>query len=819
MACSFQRVRDKLILMRIYINNDWQFNREFDEAMTSPAYVGPCETVRIPHSVVTTPFNYFDESIYQMVSGYRKVFTPDDSWKDKAVLLTFDAVAHEATVFLNGRKLGSHSNGYTAFTYDISESLIFGEENVLAVQVDSRESLNIPPFGFVIDYMTYGGIYRDVYIDIKNKTYISDIYVHPSLSIKDGRAEEVLVNSDITITGKNADTGSFTVRQTLTDRQTGNKQTFQPDQKRPESETASEAIQRIETSFQVSDISLWSPDSPNMYDLETEILLGGEVIDSVSTATAFRRSEFRADGYYLNGSKFKFRGLNRHQSYPYVGYAMPKSMQEMDAVVLKKELGLNAVRTSHYPQSHYFLNKCDEIGLLVFTEIPGWQHIGDEEWKNQACKNVEEMILQYRNHPSIMLWGVRINESKDDDDFYTRTNEIAHRLDPYRQTGGVRCDTKMNLLEDVYTFNDFIHEGDNPGCRPKSKVTPNVNKPYFVTEYNGHMYPTKSYDWEEHRREHLIRHANVLDAIAGESDICGSFGWCMADYNTHKDFGAGDRICYHGVLDMFRNPKMAAAIYKMQQEEEIFLDITSSMDIGEHPGCVAGKTYILSNADSVKMYKNGRFIKEYKKSDSDYKNLAAGPIVIDDMIGDAIEKTGRYKPSQARDIKICLNEAAFYGMGGLTIKGKLAGLRCMLLHGMKMSDMVDIYNEHVNNWGGESTVYRFEAIVGGKVVKTLVKEPATSIHLSAVADHTRLTDGDTYDVAAIRLLMKDQNENILPYYQEVVEIRTQGDIEIIGDKVISLKGGMGAVYVKTTGRDVQIEISVDSIKGITVIAK
>ena len=123
---------------------------------------------------------------------------------------------------------------------------------------------------------------------------------------------------------------------------------------------------------------------------------------------------------------------------------------------MKKELGLNAVRTSHYPQSQYFIDRCDEIGLLIFTEIPGWQHIGDEEWKNQTVKNVEEMILQYRNHPSIILWGVRINESVDDEELYTRTNALAHKLDPTRQTGGVRCIKKSQLLEDVYTYNEFV---------------------------------------------------------------------------------------------------------------------------------------------------------------------------------------------------------------------------------------------------------------------------------------------------------------------------------------------------------------------------
>ena len=112
-----------------------------------------------------------------------------------------------------------------------------------------------------------------------------------------------------------------------------------------------------------------------------------------------------------------------------------------------------------------------------------------------------------------------------------------------------------------------------------------MNKPYFISEYNGHMFPTKVFDSELHRQEHALRHCNVLDSVMANEDICGSFGWCMFDYNTHKDFGSGDRVCYHGVTDMFRNFKLAAYAYASQNKELApVLEVSSSMDIGEHPG-------------------------------------------------------------------------------------------------------------------------------------------------------------------------------------------------------------------------------------------
>ena len=345
------------------------------------------------------------------------------------------------------------------------------------------------------------------------------------------------------------------------------------------------------------------------------------------------------------------------------------------------------------------------------------------------------------------------------------------------------------------------HNGTNHGCEKKSAVTSDNSKPYLISEYNGHMYPTKSYDWEEHRVWHAMRHVNVLDAVAGEADIAGSFGWCMFDYNTHKDFGSGDRICYHGVMDMFRNPKLAAAVYTCQQEKEPVLEISSSMDIGEHPGCNRGTIWIFTNADSVRMYKNDRFLKEYTASDSPYKNLSHGPIAVDDFIGDAIEKEEDFKPEQARKVKYILNAAARYGLSNLPKGVYLAALKLILMYHMKPTDAVALYNRYIGDWGGTSTSYRFEAVKNGKVVKVVRKEPVTSMHLSAEPDHQNLTERNTYEAAEIRIRALDQNDNIVSFYQEPVVLSTEGPIAIIGPEIISLQGGMGGTYVRTTGEE------------------
>lgn len=766
-------------MSRKYINDDWLFTDKFNEEFLESEQDETFQNIRIPHTCRELPLHYFDESMYQMISGYKRYIEWDKSYEGKRIFVVFEGMAHQSTIFVNGNVAGEHNCGYTAKKIEITDYLQRDRNNVLAVRLNSREDINIPPFGNVIDYMTYGGIYRDVYLEIKNSDYIKDVYVRTGHN-KNGW----YVNSQIEL---NNISGRCTVRQYIA-KKDKNEYKYLSDI------TPDKEVLNIKK--YIDDAEEWSPENPKLYVLRTEMVVDGEVTDTSDVIFGFRVARFKKNGFYLNGKRYKIRGLNRHQSYPYVGYAMPESMQKMDADILKYELGLNAVRTSHYPQSHYFLDRCDEIGLLVFTEIPGWQHIGNEEWKNQAVENVRDMVLQYRNHTSIILWGVRINESADDDDFYERTNAMARKYD-IRPTGGVRCITKSHLLEDVYTYNDFLHNGSNNGCLPKNKVTSDMEKAYLISEYNGHMYPTKNYDCEEHRVSQALRHAKVLDSVSAEKDIAGSFGWCMADYNTHKDFGSGDRICYHGVLDMFRNEKMAAYVYASQQDEVPVLEISSSMDIGEHPESNRGNTYIFTNADSVRMYKNDIFIKEYKTSDSPYGNLKHGPVLIDDFIGNRIYREEKFTKSQADDIRYILNMAAAYGLSHLPKIAYIKGLRLMAVCHINQEDAVRLYNKYIGDWGSVSKSYRFDAVKDGKIIKTVIKEPPRGVHLEINTSSEQLTERNSYDVAAVRIRASDENGNVLSFCNDPVVLEADGDIEIIGPAVISFNGGLAGTYVKS----------------------
>lgn len=763
--------------MKQSLCNGWEFVKTWSDAFGRGE--GEAEAVRLPHTAVELPLHYIDHNAYQMVCGYRCPLFVSEDLRSKRLFLQFDGAGHIATVYFNGQELTTHRCGYTAFRVEITDQVRFGEENLIAVRLDTTENPEVPPFGFVIDYLTYGGLYREVWLDIREKEMICDVFV----TTPDLTTARVEVTSDsvcrVEILSESGEVLAFGAPGELT----------------------------------VPAAQPWSIDTPNRYICRVTCLSSG---DCMEVKFGFRTAEFKADGFYLNGEKTFLRGLNRHQCYPYIGYAAPESLQCEDARILKDELGCTAVRTSHYPQSHYFIDECDRLGLLVFTEIPGWQHLGDEGWKDQACENVREMVTQYRNHPSIILWGVRINESMDDDELYRRTNAIAHELDPSRATSGVRYIQKSHLLEDVYAYNDFSHTGNNPGALPKKAVTPDMGKSYLISEHNGHMFPTKSFDPWQKRQEHALRHARVLDAAYASGEHAGCFGWCMFDYATHKDFGSGDRVCYHGVMDAFRNPKLAAAVYASQQEEHPVLEVGSPMDIGDYPAGNIGDVYVFTSADEVALYKNGNFVS--KLCYDDWKGLRRGPLRVDDTIGCLLETQEGFPKKKADLLRKCLLSAGKHGLTAMPLKDKLAMVYAMVRYKMSMDDGVALYGKYVGNWGSEATVWRFDAIESGEVVASVTRCPSASLHLEVKASHTELNEGDTYDMAAVRIRILDEFGNVTPYAQLPVKLRLEGNAELVGPDVVTAEGGMCGTFIRTTGEpgEAALTISTEQTKPVTL---
>ena len=774
----------------INLNYDWEFSFNFSEAFAAGS-AEATQLVHLPHTCTTTPYDYFDEGCYQTVCGYRRKINLPEHDSDSRIFLIIEGAAHSAQVYVDGRPVGEkHTCGYTSFETELTENLSGNGEHILCISVDSREQQNIPPFGNVVDYMTYGGLYREVRLEIRSKSFISDIFAKPCIPPEirltpDSASEQAHglrfegeLRADITVSGK-----YDSVRIIVREKGSGDeiiRQEFAPGE---------------EIAVRVPDAHLWDVESPFLYELEAQLISGGSVCDSAGCTFGFRSARFCREGFFLNGRRLQITGLDRHQSYAHVGYAMPKSMQRLDAEILRNELGLNAVRTSHYPQSRHFIDRCDELGLLVFTEIPGWQYIGDKDWQDAAVRNTEEMVMQYRNHPSIILWGVRINESQDNDELYRRTNEVAHRLDPTRQTSGVRFLKKSSLLEDVYAYNDFTHSGKNKGSESKRRVSPDMSKPYFISEYCGHMFPTKNYDCESHRLELAMRHARILDSIAAHKDIAGSFGWCFADYNTHKEFGSDDHICYHGVADIFRNPKLAAYVYASQAEEKDVFETSSLLQVGDVDECLYGDIYCFTNADYVDFYLGDEKIGRFYPDKKDFPHLPHPPIKIDDFIGERFLEQMSDKDSKR--IKKALNLAATKGFSRMSLLEKLPVAWVALKNRLNFGDMYRLYNKYIQNWGADSSVYTFKAYRGEELIAEKSVGASTKFELALSARHGHLKNDETYDVSRVRIEKKDEYGTRMPYAFDALTLETEGPIEVIGPKNITLVGGSAAVWVRS----------------------
>ena len=757
--------------MKQSLNYNWNFIDHLDEVFINDN-LKDYEVINIPHTVKEVPYNYFNEKDYQKVSMYEKFFDVEDDIDNKAVILRFDGFMLKADIYLNGVNLGRHVSGYVPVEIDASE-IIKQKGNRLLVILDSNEDNNYPPFGLVVDYLTFGGIYREVNLFTHPKTYLKDIFVHGNMK------------GEVKVTYEKVGNGE------------------------------------ISLSYELFDGEECVLDNPNLYNLKI-LLSGKDGNEEYNVRFGFRDKEFRKDGFFLNGKHVKIIGLNRHQGYPIVGYAMPKSMQEDDANILKFEVGVNTVRTSHYPQSEHFLNRCDEIGLLVVNEIPGWQHLMPEEtWREQVYTNTKKMVIEQRNHPCIIAHGVRIDESIDDHELYANTNKIAHELDPYTQTIGVRNFKKSELLEDIYGYNDFICDSLKVGlCNPKSVKT--LNKPYLVTEYLGHMDPVKPTSDEAKRIEVALRHAKVINDNIANDRISGAIGWCFVDYHTHPDFGSGDRICQHGVMDLYRNPKYSAAAYASQSENRPVLEVLCNMHPGDQPEAIFNDVYVLTNCDYIELYSDNSFVKRYyPKEIKTWKNLKHPPILIDDIVGETFKEDKVKEKSWPRLAKL-LSLFAFHSWKGLKAKDYLYLGSMVLRYHLTYDDLVFYFNKYVATWGGKAKTFLFKGYKNDECVIQRELGPKTTFDLKVTPNKTELINDETYDALRIRVQQIDEHGSICNYSNEIIEVESEGPIKVLGNKYQALLGGQLSLYVLSLGQKGNAKVKIkfrDQVKEIDINVK
>lgn len=803
------------------IDTDWFYTPNFRTAYADgkAAPDGSWVPVTLPHTNHELPLNDFDETDSLFVSTYARKLEVPSGPGNRRFFLDFDGVMCACEVWVNGLPAGGHVGGFTPFSLEITGLIQGGAGATVVVKVDSTERADVPPFGHVVDYLCFGGIYRDVYFRTQDEAYITSVFARPGniletvkslamdIEYDDGTASRRPTALSCALSDGGRIVGAATV--TL-----------------PAGEISARGAGALPARVTVNlesltGLRLWTPDDPALYTVTVSLMSGENLIDEYTVRTGFRTAEFTPKGFFLNGARLKIRGLNRHQAWPYCGYAMPERAQRRDADMLKNEMGVNLVRTSHYPQSPHFLDACDEMGLLVFEEMPGWQHIGDRAWQDNACRDLDAMIRRDRNRPSIILWGVRINESADNHEFYTRTNAIARALDPKRATGGVRAIGGSELLETVYTFNDFTHAGlggplgsgpDAVVKQPRKVTGLKKDVPYLITEHNGHMFPTKRFDNEERLTEHALRHARVLDAAWGRPGVAGAIGWCAFDYNTHKDFGSGDRICYHGVSDIYRLPKYAAAVYASQlpPEKKLVMEAASLFAKGERSAIHLLPIEVYTNADSVVLYRGGKRVGEYVPDRKSFPNLEHPPVIIRELIGEQL-RGSRFTVKDQAFLSSITGKIFSVGLEALGLCDKIRTLFFLARYRLSFDELSAMTAEYMIGWGRKDEIFELAAVVGGREVRRQTYGgDAHAVRLELQSDDETLTPGGSWDTTRLTIRAIDRHGNLRPFTVAAVKLHVSGPAAIIGPTLVPLTGGVAAFWIRTTGTKGEVTVTAAS---------
>ncbi|MBV9502034.1 MAG: hypothetical protein JO138_21900 [Acidobacteriaceae bacterium] len=590
----------------VLLNQDWLFSSEPDPSALQPEFDDRAfARITVPHSVAPLSWQNWNPQSWEKICTYRRRFPLPRDLTGHRVFIEFEHVMIAATAVINGHKLPEHRGGFLPFGYEITD--FCKEDNVLAMTVDSRW-LNIPPEGSPkgpksIDYLLPGGITGSVRLLAFPQAFIRDVFATPLNVLSSNRTLEItcwidaasLPQAPLQLEAVLQD-GGRVIRHSaarLNLRRRG-------------------LSQATLTLSGLEHVNLWDIEAPHLCDLVVTLFLKEQALHEYRTRVGFREARFELDGFFLNGRRVQLFGLNRHELYPYAGRAMPDRVLRKDAEILRRELNCNAVRCSHYPQSEAFLDGCDELGLLVWDEIPGWQYIGDEAWQELAVRDVQEMVRRDRNHPSIVIWGVRINESKNDPALYRRTKEAAKALDDSRPTSGsmVHLSTD-NWLQDVFAYDDYHSAPDGS----VGLVPPVPGVPFFFSEAVGQFsYGDRGFHNKYRRagdvkmqQKQALYHAQVHDRGAADPRYAGVIAWCAFEYGSLLNDYAG--VKYPGVADVFRIPKLGASFYRAQIDprERPVIEPNFYWDFGSATPSGPGKDLaIFSNLEKLEIFLDGK---------------------------------------------------------------------------------------------------------------------------------------------------------------------------------------------------------------------
>ncbi|MHB8295390.1 MAG: glycoside hydrolase family 2 protein [Acidimicrobiales bacterium] len=554
----------------------------------------------VPRELVGLPWEGFAGEDYEVTGAYeRSVEVPQDrlegagpeAWR---AFLDFEGVMASARAILDGEPVAEHEGGFTSFSV-AADRLLWPGRHLVRVEVDAHRRATIPPFGGLCDYDTPGGIWGGVTLRVVPPNFLAAVSSSTRLDAASGIEMRVVCRLDVahpsaapftlsarlvepatgTVVGRSdpAELGPAELGPGSLVRRSGQPQLGPVGQAVAGQEVAGQEVAGQEVAGQLTipldpaRVRLWSVSVPAMYRLEVQMQDRHGRRDRISQRVGLREVGVAGGRLTINTEPVELVGLSRHATFPYLGLAAGRRSQRSDAQVLRDELNCNIVRTSHYPQSPRFLDACDEIGLMVLEEVPGWQHVGDARWKELLLRDLEAMISRDCNHPSIVLWGTRVNESDDDAELYAATNALAHRLDPSRPTTGSRRTDQFGseLIEDVFSYNSYGLPVGNPG-----------HVPCLITEHVGQYEHDGGLGFSRYYRRtdpspvlgaQARRHASAMHDISARDDLMGGIGWTGFDYNS--DVNSYRRVKYPGVCDIFRLPKPGAAPYQANCDPQL----------------------------------------------------------------------------------------------------------------------------------------------------------------------------------------------------------------------------------------------------------
>jgi len=616
--------------VEIPFNEDWQFTGSSVSGQKIQ------ERVTIPHTWNATDAQ--EGIAYYRGNGvYEKQFLAENNWKGKRIFIRFEGVMTVAQVFLNGELLGEHKGGYSAFIFELTNKLRFGEENTLKVLANNEYTLDVLPlFG---DFNIYGGIYRPVNLLITPQICISPLdYASPGIYLKQSSVSRSSANVEVIVKISNA-TGVDKNRQISTTIFNAEGAVVLTQQENFLAVAGESIYSKL---FTIENPELWDgKKTAYLYHVKVKLLQDGTITDNKTEPLGFRYFSVDPDkGFFLNGKHLPLHGVSRHQDRYNKGSAISYAdhKQDMDQML---EMGINALRLAHYQHSETIYDLSDSAGIIVWAEIPwvggpagflgksnGYEPT--EAFHNNAKQQLLELIRQNFNHPSICFWSI-FNEIQNPEDespveFIHELNDLAKAEDPSRLTvGASMIDPEENIHditdaiawnryfgwyydqpEDIGRFLDETHKDYPDLCIGISEYGAGAS----LVQHSQKLKRPNPFGSPHPEEWQSYYHEKHLKAFNSRPFVWGTFIWNMYDFGSYfrregDHYGINDK----GLITFDRKTKKDAFFFfKANWSKEPVLHITSKRHIFRYDEHTAVKVY--TNLKSVQLTVNGKNIGE-----------------------------------------------------------------------------------------------------------------------------------------------------------------------------------------------------------------